>query len=102
MNIANHHIIQIQLNLIHVQQSIVTKTKKIIQQQELDLQTLQQVKQKTVPANNGQETNEMIGLNDKIIQLQNQLIQNQNTVLFALKQIKNCYRKIESIYEKLT
>lgn len=97
MNIANHHLIQIQLNLIHVQQSIVTKTKKIIQQQELDLQTLQQVKQKTVPANNGQETNEMIGLNDKIIQLQN-----QNTVLFALKQIKNCYRKIESIYEKLT
>ena len=46
MNIANHHLIQIQLNLIHVQQSIVTKTKKNIQQQELDLQTLQQVKQK--------------------------------------------------------
>lgn len=100
MNISNHHIIQIQLNLIHVQQSIFTKTKKLIQQQELDLQTLQQVKQKTV--NNGQETNEIIGLNDKIIQLQNQLIQNQNTVLFALKEIKNCYRKIESIYEKLT
>lgn len=45
MNPAKHHIIQIQLNLIHVQQSIITKTKKLIQQQELDLQTLQQVKQ---------------------------------------------------------
>jgi hypothetical protein len=101
MNIANHYLIQIQLNLIHVQQSIVTKTKKIIQQQELDLQTLQQVKQKTVTANNRLKTNEMIGLNDKIIQLQNQLIQNQNTVLFALKEIKNCYRKIETIYMKL-
>lgn len=98
MNISNHHILQIQLNLIHVQQSIFTKTKKLIQQQELDLQTLQQVKQKT--ANNGQETNEMIGLNDKIIQLQNQLIQNQNTVLFALKEIKNCYRRIETIYKR--
>lgn len=95
MNISNHHIIQTQLNLIRIQQSIIANVTTIMRKQELDIQSLQQSKQQLDDENQYK----LLYINEQIIKIQNQLIENQNIVLSAQKQIQSAYKKIETIYK---
>lgn len=95
MNISNHHIIQTQLNLIRIQQSIIANITTIMRKQELDIQSLQQSKQQL----DDEKQYKLLYVNEQIINIQNQLIENQNIVLAAQKQIQSAYKKIETIYK---
>lgn len=95
MNAANHHIIQTQLNLIRIQQSIIANATTIMRKQELDIKSLHQSKQQFDDKNQYQ----LFYVNEQIIKIQNQLIENQNIVLAAQKQIQSAYKKIEAIYK---
>ena len=96
MNISNQHIIQTQLNLIRIQQSIIANVTTIMRKQELDIQSLQQSKQQLDDENHQYK---LLYINEQIIKIQNQLIENQNLVLAAQKQIQFAYKKIKTIYK---
>ena len=77
MNISNQHIIQTQLNLIRIQQSIIANVTTIMRKQELDIESLQQSKQQLDDENQYK----LLYINEQIINIQNQLIENQKIVL---------------------